>query len=380
MFHPACNRQVDSIFTDYRKAFDRIDHKLLLQKLLVSGIHGNLYRWFSSYIHNRTQAVTIHGFASNWNIIPSGVPQGSLLGPLLFNLFINDISACFIHSHFLLYADDMKIFRRVKGFHDCHLLQQDLGRLEDYCKLNKLDLNISKCHSITFSRKPVPTCYKYALLGIELEKVSQVRDLGVIHDSKLTYDKHIDHIVNKAYRSLGFMIRSCSQFSNIKIAKILYCSYVRSCLEYCSQVWYPQYGVYINRLETIQRKFLRYLQFKCKGHEREYTERCRKHHILPLVQRRQIADIVTLVKIAQSIIDSPHLLSLINLRVPNRSTRRHDTLIASVCNTNYRNNSFFIRSVNSFNKLVDTTSLDIFNSAPNKFKQALGNDWFNVVP
>ncbi|CAH2097404.1 unnamed protein product [Euphydryas editha] len=114
--------QVDAIFTDYSKAFDRIDHSLLLEKLYLAGIHGSLFRWFSSYIENRSQAVVLNGFSSAWCQVPSGVPQGSLLGPLLFNIFINDISSCFHHSQFLLYADDMKIFRTIKNSTDCNLL------------------------------------------------------------------------------------------------------------------------------------------------------------------------------------------------------------------------------------------------------------------
>ncbi|PZC78085.1 hypothetical protein B5X24_HaOG202620 [Helicoverpa armigera] len=101
--------QVDVIYTDYSKCFDRIDHRVLMQKLYYAGIHGDLYRWFSSYIDNRTQAVVLRGYSSSWKSVPSGVPQGSILGPLLFTLFISDIKYCFRNSHILLYADDMKV-------------------------------------------------------------------------------------------------------------------------------------------------------------------------------------------------------------------------------------------------------------------------------
>uniref|UniRef100_A0A2H1WPT2 SFRICE_019270 n=1 Tax=Spodoptera frugiperda TaxID=7108 RepID=A0A2H1WPT2_SPOFR len=97
--------QVDIIYTDYSKCFDRIDH------LLLAGIHGDLYRWFCSYVENRTQAVVLQGYTPGWTSVPSGVPQGSILGPLLFILFISDIKYCFKHSYILLYADDMKILK-----------------------------------------------------------------------------------------------------------------------------------------------------------------------------------------------------------------------------------------------------------------------------
>lgn len=369
--------QVDSIFTDYSKAFDRIDHKILLQKLLAAGIHGNLFRWFTSYIENRSQAVTINGFASNWHIIPSGVPQGSLLGPLLFNIFINDISSCFLHSKFLLYADDMKIFKKINSYNDCCLLQQDLIRFEEYCQRNSLDLNVSKCHSITFTRKFSVVEHFYKLQNTELKRLNEVRDLGVIHDSKLLYEKHIDHIAKRANRAMGFIKRSCSQFSNVKAVKILYCSYVRSILEYCSQIWNPQYDIYVNRLECVQRKFMRFLQCKCKTNDLSYAARCKRHHMMPLKERRTMSDISTVVKIAQSIIDSPHLLSLIRLRVPTRSARIPSlSLYVPHCATNYRQNSFIIRSANCFNELVGFPELDIFNSKPSSFKRAFSNRWF----
>lgn len=214
--------QVDCIYTDYSKAFDRIDHSLLLRKLLRLGIHGDLFRWVSSYVSRRTQAVVINGFTSSWMEIPSGVPQGSLLGPLLFVIFINDVESCFHHSQLFLFADDMKIALRIDDAHDQLRLQSDLHRLDTYCYANKLDLNVSKCYLISFTRKRCPSLCDYMLKGMRLDRVSQVRDLGVIHDEKLLFDVHIDHIISKANKSMGFLIRMSKNF------KILYCAYVYS--------------------------------------------------------------------------------------------------------------------------------------------------------
>ncbi|XP_047989455.1 uncharacterized protein LOC125228811 [Leguminivora glycinivorella] len=114
------NTQVDSVYTDFRKAFDRVDHQLLLEKIAYNGNRGNLWRWFKSYITNRTQKVTINGCESYAVKVSSGVPQGSILGPLLFTLFINDISNCFKFCNILLYADDLKIYHTISNVNDCY--------------------------------------------------------------------------------------------------------------------------------------------------------------------------------------------------------------------------------------------------------------------
>jgi ribonucleases P/MRP protein subunit RPP40 len=137
--------QVDVVYIDYRKCFDEV----LLSKLNFSGLHYNLLRWFTSHVENCSQAVTVRGYVSRWTDIPSGVPQGSIQGPLLFVIFIMDISKCFLNSKILLFADDVKIVKA----NAAHELQHDLLRFEQYCLINKLDLNVEKCHCTTFTRK-----------------------------------------------------------------------------------------------------------------------------------------------------------------------------------------------------------------------------------
>ncbi|CAH2098333.1 unnamed protein product [Euphydryas editha] len=169
--------QVDIIYTDFSKAFDRIDHCILLRKIYMAGIHGNLFRWFSSYINNRSQAVALNGYVSAWVSVPSGVPQGSLLGPLLFAIFLNDISSCFHHSLCLLYADDAKIIKSISSIDDCRLLQEDLNRFNNYCQINKLDLNVSKCHIMNFTRKLNTLRYNYTLKNQTMLHINKIKDL-----------------------------------------------------------------------------------------------------------------------------------------------------------------------------------------------------------
>ncbi|CAG9131177.1 unnamed protein product, partial [Plutella xylostella] len=361
--HMDNGNQIDAVYTDYSKAFDRIDHEMLLKKLLLAGIRGDLFRWFKSYISNRTQSVVLNGYMSTWKSIPSGVPQGSLLGPLLFIIFINDIDVCFNNSQFLLFADDMKVFRVVNSPEDSALLQDDLNKLTTYCRTNRLDINVSKCFSISFGRKRSMFSSTYIINNQTISSCNEIRDLGVIMDSKLLFNNHIDKIVKKAYKLLGFLIRSCKNFNLMKSFKIVYCSLVRSNLEYASQVWNPRYGVYISKIESIQKKFVRYLCNKFRIPRRSYEYHCNQFHLLPLEIRRQAADITFLTRIAQNNVDCPELLKKIDLFVPERQLRHKSLLHVPLVHTNYRQNSFLLRASRSFNTLsTDFPDLDIFCS------------------
>lgn len=368
--------QVDIIYTDYSKCFDRIDHHVLLQKLLSAGIHGDLYRWFCSYVDNRTQAVVLQGYTSTWTVVPSGVPQGSILGPLLFILFISDIKSCFKHSYILLYADDMKILKKVHNDLDTHLLQEDLIRFQTYCILNKLQLNVSKCYHVTYTRKKTLIGTGYTLYGQTINKVNTIRDLGVIFDSKLLFDQHIESIVKKAAKALGFITRMSANFRSIKTIKIIYCSFVRSHLEYASQVWNPQYEIYNSRIEAIQKKFLKYIDFKARQYSADYSQRCHRYHFLPLEHRRLINDICFLLNIANGTIDCAELVANIELRTNQLGLRQRPLLNVPFSCTNYRRNAFFARSTASFNKLPLELNIDLYCTSASTTRRILAKQFF----
>lgn len=171
------NSQTDTIFTDFAKAFDRVSHKLLLHKLGCLGFHSNLLKWIESYLTDRVQIVKIESSFSDYIHVPSGVPQGSHIGPLLFLLFINDISEIFTNSQCLLYADDLKLYRKIDTCQDCILLQDDFSRLSEWCELNSLHLNVSKCQVLSCSRKKDIIHFRYGLQDETLQRVIQKKDL-----------------------------------------------------------------------------------------------------------------------------------------------------------------------------------------------------------
>lgn len=295
-------KEVHAIYTDFSKAFDTVDFSILIQKLELYGIHGTLLRWLESYLINRSLYVAIDGWKSGCFSPTSGVPQGSILGPLLFIIFINDLVRD-LSCEYLLYADDLKIFRVVNNVNDCLYIQNDLGILDNWCTQNKLYLNIEKCFFLRFSLKINKIDFMYTLGSKSLNIVNQAKDLGVIFDSKLSFGLHIKNIVNKAYRALGFICRITKQFTNEKCFVTLYVSLVRSHLEYASQIWNPFNITYIDNIEKVQRKFTRFLNFKMGRPSATYEERLSHFHLMKLNTRRMYLDMTLMYKFLHDMVE-----------------------------------------------------------------------------
>ena len=195
-FHEA--KQTDVIYTDFSKAFDSNIHDLLLCKLANIGLPTLLVNWIKSYLSARVQKVIFNGVISAKEIlVSSGVPQGSHLGPILFNLFINDLPSVILHSSVLMYADDVKIFSTVDPSTHGSPLQEDFNRLCVWCDRNGLALNCAKCKIMSFSRRSISQ-FSYCLGNTTLERVQIFCDLGITMDIRLRYDVHINLVINKA--------------------------------------------------------------------------------------------------------------------------------------------------------------------------------------
>lgn len=316
--------QVDTVFTDFSKAFDQIDHGIILDKLRSVGMSTSLLSLMSSYLMGRSQFVECSGFRSRQFHPSSGVPQGSNLGPLLFLIFINDICDRFT-TNALLYADDLKLFREVRSVDDCRQLQRDIDCLTDWCHANKLGLNIDKCRILTFSRKHSNLLHGYQIGSVPIVRCASFRDLGVTFDSHLRFDLHVAAVVSTACRSLGFIVRSCRNFDDVSCLKLLYFAYVRSHLEYASVVWAPFYGRYVGLIESVQRKFLKFLYFRQVGN---YPRRGICNSILlgrfglqSLGLRRSVARVSFLYKVLRGGLDVSLNLDVYTPQVPIRNPR-----------------------------------------------------------
>lgn len=361
--------QVDSLYSDFSKAFDKVDHNILMMKLSAIGVQGDLLRWLSSYVHCRSQLVSVNGCLSSSYVVTSGVPQGSHLGPLLFLIFINDIKECFEHCSILLYADDLKIFRRIISVEDCHKVQEDLERFFVYCCENKLKLNYNKCAYISFTKKNNLVNFQYHLGHNIIGRVDRVRDLGVLFDSKLTFHAHFDFVMSTSNKTLGFLRRLCRDFQDEAAIKTLYYSFVFSKLNYGSVVWSPYYGVHKQRFERLQNRFVRFLHFRVSGENVSLGigEIRNRYGLQLLEQRRIISDLVFLFKILMNHYDSPDMVSFVHYHAPQRRTRSRQLLHNRSFRTNIGRNSPVTRMCENFNKYV--INLNVFIMSLSSFKK-----------
>lgn len=364
--------QVDVMYTDFEKAFDRVDHMILLRKLYELGIRGNLLRWVESYLLNRSQAVVVGGSCSDYVNITSGVPQGSILGPLLYACYLYDVGKCFRHSRFLMYADDTKVFMKINDISDCTKLQADLDRLSEYYKRNQIGVNVSKCNTLSFTRKRQPFQFQYQLCAINIDKVELVRDLGILLDVKLSFSEHVENIINKSFKSLGFIRRVTKPFSDTMCIKQLYFSYVRSILEYSSTVWNPHYLTYINDIEKVQDKFIKYINYKNHYYSKSYSESRVYHNLMSLQKRRSLLDMTFLHGLCTGYIDCPELTGrVLSFSTPKYRTRHTNAKLFAIsqASTNYARFSIVNRLQRNYNKEFNTT--DIFHSSKSIFRSEI---------
>ena len=219
--------QTDAILLDFSKAFDKVDHHTLLFKLKALGINSPLADWVKSFLSNRTQVVTLEGVKSSPAPVRSGVPQGTVLGPLLFLIYVNDISDNLTPGTSIrLFADDSLLYRDIKTQHDTHTLQKDLDTLQMWEKINKMEFHPQKCQVMSITNKRSPYKHTYQIHNISLQKVNKAKYLGITIDDKLTYKQHISDISSKAHCTMSFIQRSIKKMpSNNKTTNLSSISY-----------------------------------------------------------------------------------------------------------------------------------------------------------
>ena len=256
---------LDVIMLDFSKAFDKVHYSLLLNKLKDVGISGNLGVWIGKFLLDRKQQVKVNGSLSELISVLSGVPQGSILGPLLFIIFINDIYDRSKHSKISSYADDTKMSKKVRSEADKQLLQQDLDNIYDWTNENMMKFNSDKLEYISFTSSVPDSDYVSPYCTSEgslIKPVNSTKDLGIVFDRCLTFETHIFVKVAKAKKLCGYIFRTFIT-RNPEVLMNAYKSLVIPVLEYGCIIWNPSKLYLIRRLEQVQRNFTSRLDMDC---------------------------------------------------------------------------------------------------------------------
>ena len=356
----------DCIYLDFAKAFDKVPHKRSCSKIKAFGIKGNLMNWLSNFLTNRTQSVVINNISSGSSNVTSGIPQGSVLGPLLFLLYIDDITKN-IESVIKIFADDTKVFRALNSSQDRTNLQTDLDKLLTWSKKWQLPFNVSKCKVIHYGSKNLSL--SYYIDGNLVQADYSEKDLGITFDSNMKFTSHINTIVAKANSRVGIIRRN---FTDMKPAVFLpiYKAIIRPLLEYGSVIWNPLLKQDKREIEMVQRRATKLVR---SISHLSYSERLKFLKLDSLCYRRRRSDMIQVYRIIKGV-DNIETSTFFTLN-QNQRTRGHSfKLNKPRANSSLRLNSFSMRVINDWNDLTNET---VNSKTLNAFKTNLKREWFN---
>ena len=341
---------IDVIYFDFMKAFDKVSHGRLLLKLRAYGIDGSLHAWIRAFLSDRRQRVTVNEANSSWEAVTSGVPQGSVLGPLLFVIFIDDMPEVVDQDSLLImYADDAKLSREIKTIDDKETEQEDINKLTDWATINGMEHHPGKCHVLKVGERELTLhdlFEPYRLKGNILETVHEEKDLGVMVDQDLNFESHLAAKVKKANQVIGIIRRSFLHL-DAEMFLQLYKSLVRPHLEYANQVWAPRHAKHIITLENVQRRATKLVPGLA---DLDYEERLKRLRLPTLAYRRLRGDLIEVYKILSGKYDSDVCEGLIDRREGERSTGHPLKIFKERPNKDIRKYGFPHRVVDIWNR------------------------------
>jgi hypothetical protein len=324
------------------------------------GISGIVLNWVRNWLSNRQQRVCVEGEYSEWVAVTSGVPQGSVLGPILFIIYINDLDSNII-SKLDKFADDSKLGKSLTSQDDVQVLRNDLTNLEKWSSDWQMKFNTDKCKVMHLGRNN--TASQYVLNDESLKESESERDLGVIIDKNLKFSDHCNKVANTANVTLGMIKRTITCRSKSVITR-LYKALVRPQLEYCVQVWRPYLKKDIDKIERIQRRATKLIS-ECS--KLRYEDRLKVTGLTTLEERRNRGDLIEVFKILKGFdkVNYKHFFQL----AENSKTRGNKyKLSKSRSRLDIRKHFFSQRVVNEWNKLPNSVvEADSVNSFKNKY-------------
>ena len=361
-------KSVDVFYLDIAKAFDTVSHPKLLKKLESYGISGDLLRWIEDFLSFRTQYVSVKNCDSSRKKVDSGVPQGSVLGPVLFLIYINDLAKVVKNCSLKMFADDTKIYFKCDQATDRTLLEIDLELVFEWAKMNQLSIAMQKCFVLHLG--PANSKNQYVIDNVPLASEKFVKDLGVYVSESAHFNLHISKICSKSYYMINLIFRSfiCR---DPKFLISMFNIYVRSILEFNSCVWSPCDIGLINQLEKVQKRFTKRIPALTNL---SYSDRLKRLNQATLETRRLQADLIQTYKIISGH-DNLNFNDFFSFRPHNYSCRGNtQTLFPVHRRTNLRSHSFSLRVTAVWNTLPS----DVVRSPSlSRFKNSLKNRDFS---
>ena len=353
-------------FANSQKAFDAVPHQRLLTKLKAYGVHGSVHAWINSFLNQRKQRVVVNGAYSQWNDVRSGIPQGSVLGPTLFIIYINDLPET-VESMVHSFADDTKNYRKIATENDCVELQKDLDILQEWSHKWFLSFNAKKCKVMRLGGQHPEFIYKMTNnTGVtDLEFIEMEKDLSIHVDKKLRLRDHADIAVAKANKILGLIPRSY-EYLDVVSLKSLYTSLVRPHLEYGHTVWPLNYKTDLTLVENVQHRETRLVPAL---KDLEYTDRLKQLDLPSMAYRRCRGDMIEEYKY----LHGQYNVDVSFLPRTKNSNQGHSLKLQKQSSQLKVQNDFFsLRVVDLWNSLPESmVSAPILNS----FKNRLDKFW-----